>query len=201
MQNKGRIEALAIAIFLVAGVVVWRVIVGMHPIPPMEDAVDGARTRVEIAFDYVRQSGTASNQFAVWIADAEGKIVKTLVATGFTSGRGGWKSRKEALPQWVADSGIATMKDAQIDAFARATPQSGAVRSVWYCDDAEGARVPGGSYSVNVEATLRGENRVLYRSAVRLYGENAESRPEPTFFGPGTAERGMLTNVVVRFVP
>ncbi|MDR1613141.1 MAG: DUF2271 domain-containing protein [Planctomycetota bacterium] len=156
---------------------------------------------MEITFDFGRQGGMASNQFAVWIADAEGGMVKTVAVTNFTARRGGWKSRKESLPQWVADSGVAAMEQAEIDAVSRATPGSREVCYAWYRDDASGRPVPPGKYTVNVEASLRWENRVLYKAEIDLGGEGAKARPAAEFVGSSTAERGMLTNVVVRSIP
>jgi len=36
---------------------------------------------VEVSFTFARQSGAASNQFAVWVEDAQGRYVRTLYAT------------------------------------------------------------------------------------------------------------------------
>lgn len=164
--------------------------------------IDAEKPRVEVSFDYGRQNGMASNQFAVWIADAGGKLVKTLLVTDFTAGKGGWAYRKESLPLWVAESGIADMTQEQIDAVTGATPAtSRALRLVWYGDDAAGRAAPAGVYTVVIEATLRGPNSVLYKAQVDLTGDAAEVKPAPEFSGTSTAERGMVTNVAVRWVP
>jgi hypothetical protein len=41
-----------------------------------------------ISFDFVRQSGPASNQHAVWIEDMDGNVVRTLFASRWTAD--GW---------------------------------------------------------------------------------------------------------------
>ncbi|MDR2037847.1 MAG: DUF2271 domain-containing protein [Bacteroidales bacterium] len=47
---------------------------------------------LEITVSYVRQSGHGSNQYAVWIEDSVGKLVKTLYVTQFTA-KGGYVRR------------------------------------------------------------------------------------------------------------
>lgn len=43
-----------------------------------------------VTFDFEKQSGYASNQFAVWIEDVDGNLINTLYATRFTA-TGGYK--------------------------------------------------------------------------------------------------------------
>ncbi len=169
--------------------------------PEVAPPIEPGKSRVEVGFDFGRQGGFASNQFAVWIADADGQLVKTLFVTDFTAGKGGWEYRKESIPQWVAASGIGGMTKEKVDAVTGATPPSSPLRYVWYGDGSDGRPVVPGVYTVMVEATLRGENQVLYRAEIDLSGEAAEVKPAPEFKGDGTAERGMLTNVVVRWLP
>lgn len=200
-MNRKLKTALLVSIVAVVGMgIAWR-FAFRAVAAELDQSIDGGKTRVEVSFDYVRQGGRASNQLAVWITDGDGKHVKTLCATNFTAGRGGWQSRKDSLSSWVANSGIAGMDKAQIDAVSCATPPSGAIRMAWYCDDANGRPVPAGAYTVNVEGSLRWENRVLYKTVVQLYENGTEAKPAPEFSGPSTEERAMLTNVLVRFVP
>ncbi|MDR1534064.1 MAG: DUF2271 domain-containing protein [Planctomycetota bacterium] len=198
MKGKAKAFVLTAAVGALAA---WRFVLAGSAAPELDQSIDQARARVELSFDYASQGGRASNQIAAWVTDKDGNLVKTLFATSFTAGREGWKSRKESLPQWVADSGAARLGKPQVDAISRATPASGAIRCAWYCDDANGKSVPAGLYILNLEGSLRWENRVLHRATVLIGGEGREERPEPAFFGPSTAERGMLTNVVVRHRP
>jgi len=39
---------------------------------------------LEISFDFKRQGTIASNQYAVWIEDDKGKLIKTLYVTRYT---------------------------------------------------------------------------------------------------------------------
>ena len=40
---------------------------------------------LELSFQYNKQPGPGSNQYAVWIENADGQVVKTLYVTEFTS--------------------------------------------------------------------------------------------------------------------
>ena len=40
---------------------------------------------LEVSFDYQRQSGPGSNQYAVWIENEKGEVVKTLFVTSFST--------------------------------------------------------------------------------------------------------------------
>lgn len=156
---------------------------------------------VEVTFQYLKQDGWASNQFAVWVENEAGNVVRTLYVTGFTAGRGGWKSRKHSLPVWVERSGVAGMTAEQIDAFTAATPGSGAFGRYWDCRDETGDRVPPGTYFLMVEGTLRSESRVLYKAAVDLKGGPMVIHPEPRYWGDHLNERKMIFGVEVRYNP
>lgn len=201
MGKKIVISVIAAVIVAALALFAWRFFFTGPAGSDMNQPIDSSRARVELAFDYARQGGMATNQIAAWITDKDGRVVKTLFATDFTAGRGGWKYRKDALAQWVADANVARMEKAKVDAVSHATPKSGRIRYAWYCDDDEGRLVLPGVYTVNLEGSLRWENRVLYQAGVQLYGADAEQRPTPAYSGSGADERGMLANVVVRYVP
>ena len=44
-----------------------------------------AATAVEVSFEYERQQGPGSNQYAVWIENEQGEVVRTLFVTSFTT--------------------------------------------------------------------------------------------------------------------
>jgi len=176
--------------------------------------------KVEVSFDFTRQTGFATNQFAVWVEDAQGKHIKTLYATKFTA-TGGWKRRELSLPLWVKQSNLADMDKTRIDAITGPTPKNGTLCYNWDGKDSMGQTLANGEYRVFVEATLRNENRVLYTAVVKL-GEKSritvkikgdmrneaavnvkldESKGQPAaqvqYFGTSAAERGMIGPVTV----
>jgi hypothetical protein len=153
---------------------------------------------VDVSFVYTRQSGSGSNQFALWIEDVRGRYVKTLYATFFTA-QGGWRKREQSLPAWVKKSGLSDMGKSEIDALSGSTPSEGRLNYRWDGTDAKGAVVPSGEYRLCLEASLRGENRVLYSAVVRLGGEGGAAVVTTEYFGAGTAERGMIGGVSVRY--
>ncbi|MDR1955766.1 MAG: DUF2271 domain-containing protein [Treponema sp.] len=155
---------------------------------------------VEIRFSYAKQPGSGSNQFAIWVEDAQGQVIKTIYATRFTA-QGGWERRPQSIPQWVKQSGLARMNKAQIDAFTAATPLAGILRYQWDGTDQKRVPVPPGIYQVYVEATLRGENRVVYQAQVEIGGGPVEIQAQARYFGTGEAERNMIGPVTVQYKP
>ena len=87
---------------------------------------------LEISFDYKHQAGPGSNQYAVWIENEKGDVVKTLFVTSYTTkGRTrpgeepmrGYVKRPACVPTWVNASKAAEQTDQQLDAITGATPQ------------------------------------------------------------------------------
>lgn len=76
-------------------------------------------TALELSFNYQKQSGSGSNQYAVWVENSEGKVVRTLFVTQFTTKgrvrgpqgpqgaqgtqerRRGYTYRPACVPTWV----------------------------------------------------------------------------------------------------
>ena len=160
-------------------------------VQPVEGAV------AELSFSFTRQSGFSTNQFAVWIEDPQGRYIKTLYATNFTAS-GGWKKRKTSIPMWVKRSGVADMPKTEIDGLTGATPKTGSLTYGWDGKDSQNTALPPGDYVIYLEGTLRGENQVIYRSAVRI-GQGPSS-PEVTveYIGAPGAEQGMISAVTVK---
>jgi len=98
-----------------------------------------------VTFDYEKQSGYASNQFAVWIEDMDGNYIQTLYATKFTA-NGGYKNRPDSISTWVAKSDLANMTKSEVDAIAGATPKSGPLSYAWDMTAANGDVVQPGEY-------------------------------------------------------
>lgn len=64
-----------------------------------ESGTDSGNKELTISFDFQR-GGIASSQYAIWIENEEGKLVRTLYATSFTA-KGGYEYRRDAIPFWV----------------------------------------------------------------------------------------------------
>ena len=45
----------------------------------------GKANALEVSFNYQRQAGPGSNQYAVWIENEKGEFVKTLFVTSYTA--------------------------------------------------------------------------------------------------------------------
>jgi len=161
-----------------------------------------------VMFDYTKQSGFGSNQFAVWIEDASGNFIKTLYATKFTAD-GGYARRPDSLSIWTDKSGLFNAGTA--DAAAGATPKAGPVFYVWDLTDANGNAVENGTYYYKVEGSIRGKNRTLHTgevvvgtapsasdATVELLLEESPGYPK---LNEDAAENEMITGVKGIFTP
>ena len=156
---------------------------------------------VEISFNYTKQSGFSSNQFAVWIENSSGEFIKTIYATNFTA-RGGWEKRPVSISEWVKKSGLAKLNKTEIDTFAGATPKEGAIKYFWNCTDKTGKPVADGEYKFFLEGTLRGENKVIYSGIIKIGNEKNEAIVKTDYFGNGAEkEKSMLGAVKAVFIP
>lgn len=144
------------------------------------DAPEPAVGELVVTFDYEKQSGHASNQFTVWIEDADGNFVKTLYATRFTA-NGGYQNRPDSIPMWVSKSGLASMSKPEVDAITSATPKAGELSYTWDLT-ANGNAVPPGEYRFFVEGSLRWKNRVLYSGAVEIGDDPVTTQADVQFF-------------------
>lgn len=162
-------------------------------------AFAGNGDKAEITFKYDRLSGHATNQFAIWVEDAEGKYVDTVYATRFTA-TGGWEKRPAALHRWVGHAEVAKMNKAEIDAITGATPKAGTLTYTWDLTDKNGKKLPDGPYMILLEATLRNENSVVYRALVEVGGDSVTLHPIPKYAGKDEADRKMISEVTVRYI-
>ena len=165
---------------------------------------------LELSFQYDRQAGPGSNQYAVWIEDAEGQVVKTLFVTQFTSkGRSrdgskparGYTYRTSCTPTWVKHVGADALSDDQIDAFTGATPaQSGVQTFTWDFTDQNNQPVAKGTYRFFIEATYNGPSVVTHTGTV-TYGAPAGDLPvETSYIDPSEDRKDMITNVKARLL-
>jgi len=162
--------------------------------------ITAAEPTAEISFNFTRQSGSASNQYAIWIEDANGQYVKTLYASRWTAD-GGYSRRPTSIPMWIQKSNRANMSREQVNAVSGATPRTESVTYTWDGTDFNGAVVQAGDYTLILEGTLRWENQVYYRSPIALGGGITDSIVSVEYVSGDrdtTAERAMISDVRVR---
>jgi hypothetical protein len=158
---------------------------------------------VEFDVDFNRQSGYATNQFAVWIETVDGEFVKTVAVTKFTA-NGGYENRPDALKLWRERGGLD-----DVDAVTAATPKGEAMYR-WTLDNYNGRRVVNGDYVYFAEGNLRWGNRVIFRGTISV-GESVkcgvaerELVLEASDGNPALADNApeieMIANVTVRYV-
>lgn len=130
---------------------------------------------IEISFVFNRMPTIASNQFAVWIENSNGEVIRTLYVTDFTAKRRGYEKRDMSLFSWVSAADPAGMNDEELDSISGATPASGQQRFVWDLTDAKGNQVPDGIYIVKVEGSLYWEDSILYSAEIDLGKDHSET--------------------------
>ena len=154
---------------------------------------------VQINFKFTRQSVMASNQFAVWIEDLGGKVVKTVFVTRFT-GAGGFAIRENSLPVWVKKAKPDAIDEEEIDSVTGATPKSDMLTYIWDCTDRFGNPVPAGEYQFFVEGTLHWEDDVLFSGTIPVGGENVTVQATARYSTDEPTYRNMVRKVSASFV-
>ena len=163
-----------------------------------ENAASG---KLDITISYVRQSGSGSNQYAVWVENAAGEIVKTLYVTKYTA-EGGYVPRPACIPMWVGKAKPATMTKQQIDAFSGATPQSGDHVYSWDLTDSNGNAVKAGKYTYFVEANLYGDSMVLFKGEIDVSANKQFSiKLTPQYNSESTRNKEIITSVNASYSP
>ena len=155
---------------------------------------------VELSFNYQKQSGAGSNQWAVWVENSEGKVVRTLTVTSFTSkgrgGRRGYTFRPTCVPTWVKNAGAEQMSDEQIDAVTGATPKESGIQTyTWDFKDADGKDVPAGDYKIYLEATLYFNSIILYSGSFSTKDKAGEIKLTSTLTEEDEVHKNMVTEV------
>jgi hypothetical protein len=165
---------------------------------------------LEISFNYTKQAGPGSNQYAVWVENSEGKVVKTLFVTEFTSkGRSrdgskparGYTFRPSCMPTWVKHIDAENVSDEQMDAFTGATPANGGVQTfTWDFTDQAGQPVPKGTYRFYVEATYNGPSVVTYTGTVSTGQKAGDVSTDCSYIEESEERKDMISDVRVRIL-
>ena len=160
---------------------------------------------LEVSFDYQKQAGPGSNQYAVWIENEKGDVVKTLFVTSYTTkGRTrpgeepmrGYVKRPNCVPTWVKAAKAAEQTDLQLDGVTGATPQaSGTQKFTWDFTDQQGKTVPQGNYKVLVEATLYQTSDIIYSGTFSTKDKAGDIKLTSTLAEPDEKHKDMVTDV------
>ena len=168
-------------------------------------ALPSFNRRLEVSFDYQRQAGPGSNQYAVWIENEKGDVVKTLFVTSYTTkgrARGGEQPKRgyivrpACVPTWVKTVKADEKTDQQLDAVTGATPQAGGTQTfTWDFTDEQGKAVPQGNYKVVVEATLFFDSDIIYLGTFSTKDKEGDVKLTSTLTKEDEQHKNMVTNV------
>lgn len=151
-----------------------------------------------VRLNFERSSTIASNQYAIWIENAVGEVVRTLYVSNFTA-NGGYQRREDCVPTWVAHAHPAQMSTDELDAISGATPRSGQHSYTWNGKDEHGNTIVGGEYRIYVEGTLYWSSTVLYSGVVRWGGDSQTIQLKPAFSEEAATNRDMITVVTAEY--
>ena len=162
---------------------------------------------LEVSFNYQRQQGPGSNQYAVWIENEKGEVVKTVFVTSFTTKgrtRGneqpmrGYIKRPACVPTWVKAAKANDLSDQQLDAVTGATPQaSGTQTFIWNFTDQDGKSVKKGTYKVFIEATLFNASTIIYSGSFSTQDKTGNITLTSQLTEPDEKHKDMVTDVNV----
>ncbi|MEL3907205.1 MAG: DUF2271 domain-containing protein [Treponema sp.] len=156
------------------------------------EELNNPEKNIQIQFNFTRKIGLASNQFAVWVENEAGILVKNLFVTDFTAGKG-WKKRPESLASWRR-----TVKDTDIDGISSATPKSGKVQLEWDIKNKNGEPVEKGTYKICIEANIKWENSVLFICEIKIDDTITIGEITEKIFGTGYNKQTLITNVEIQ---
>ena len=162
-----------------------------------EKSSQEAKGNVTIGFTLTRISGRASNQYAVWIEDEDGQLVRTLFVTDYMARKQGWMVREQTLITWQNIADVKNIPQKDIDAVSGATPQAGRQSIVWDMKDAAGKAVAAGTYVYRIEGSLLWENTEMWTGRIRVGGARESSRAKVSYFPDGAdkMERTLISDV------
>lgn len=153
---------------------------------------------VMISFDFNRVTPDyANNQFAVWMEDMNGNLIKTIFVTQFTA-EGGWDYRDDALPTWTKKSRISTLKKKEVDAISGATPKAQRLVYKWRGEDAENRFLPAGKYRYVIEANYYWDAVVVHSGTIKIGDKRDKHRADAN---DSAKKYDIIENVSAEFIP
>ena len=187
-----------------AGILILAILLSMIAVA-QSSKKDVKASALEVSFDYQRQAGPGSNQYAVWIENEKGNVVKTLFVTSYTTkgrARGGEQPKRgyivrpACVPKWVKTVKADEKTDQQLDAVTGATPQAGGVQTfTWDFTDEQGKAVPQGIYKVKVEATLIFDSDIVYTGTFSTKDKPGNITLTSELTKPDEQHKNMVTDV------
>ena len=187
-----------------AGILILAILLSMIAVAQSSKKDVKARA-LEVSFNYQRQAGPGSNQYAVWIENEKGEVVKTLFVTSYTTkgrARGGEQPKRgyivrpACVPTWVKTVKADEKTDQQLDAVTGATPQAGGTQTfTWDFTDEQGKAVPQGDYKVVVEATLFFDSDIIYSGSFSTKDKEGDIKLTSTLTKEDEQHKNMVTSV------
>ena len=187
-----------------AGILILAILLSMIAVA-QSSKKDVKSRALEVSFNYQRQAGPGSNQYAVWIENEKGEVVKTLFVTSYTTkgrARGGEQPKRgyivrpACVPTWVKTVKANEKTDQQLDAVTGATPQAGGTQTfTWDFTDEQGKAVPQGNYKVVVEATLFFDSDIIYSGSFSTKDKEGDIKLTSTLTKEDEQHKNMVTNV------
>lgn len=151
------------------------------------------KQEVVCSFRFDRRMRIATNQYAIWIENKDGVLVRTLFVTAYTAGKG-WKKRLSSLPEWRKAVGSLL-----VDGVSGATPKSGVQQVVWDLRDAQGVQVADGQYLLRFEGNLGFETYLDAKCMLRISGEEVSaSSVDLQVVGKPPLEQKMISDLSVK---
>ena len=68
-----------------AGILILAILLSVIAVAQNKKGKAAKANTLEVSFNYQRQAGPGSNQYAVWIENEKGEFVKTLFVTSYTT--------------------------------------------------------------------------------------------------------------------
>jgi hypothetical protein len=187
-----------------AGILILAILLSVIAVAQSSQKAGKANT-LEVSFNYQRQAGPGSNQYAVWIENEKGEFIKTLFVTSYTTkgrARGGEQPKRgyivrpACVPTWVKTSKAEEKTDVQLDAVTGATPQNGGTQIfTWDFTDENGKSVPSGTYKVKIEATLFFDSDIIYTGTFTTKDKSGEIALTSELTKADEQHKDMVTNV------
>lgn len=133
---------------------------------------------------------------AIWLEDADGKLVKTLYVSQELSGT--QYKMGDACPDWVNKAQWEKAPKDEVDAVTAPTPMVGGDQMTF---DMAALRIPAGTYGFRFQVHVSEQYNVLYRGQIIVGGPATDIQLE-TAYGPGKLDstEQFVRDVEVRYL-